>query len=692
MNGQSLQLVNHDRPYGSNAVYPDEIGTPVVDRGSFEIQGSLTAELRLTELDQVFPAGSYRWIVTGDQILLQRNGGSVWPNPGITTTPWDTATTIGTWASGGQYTIPDDISLRWGTDGDIASRLRSTTLGANTALTGVIVGTPVTPAIAANSFILSNVTADGDILVAAQTGGNSQAWLWVDSSAGELRYYGAGTGVGVVIATAHTILDNILFRLGTDGDQVFVNRSTTLASNTALTNVLIGTVVGAAIDANSLIVSNVTAAGDLAMYGNRGGNSEQFLFYDSSAGVLNLTPGQSLVIDPVTTMTVTVTAATAAAFVVSNAAATFYSLDTRTTTGGSIAHAFDMADPTIASAAGAVAALANFAAYTLNLTGITDVTTEFSQVIISSATIAGDTATVAVTSASALRVSAPLEGTNVAITASAAIHVTDSAPTSTLHYGLWVARLTGGARNAAIAVDTGFAAPAATTDRVGIWAEDIAAGDARWGFQSEGGSAIYLGNDILRFAATTGIIGIGATTVISSTSTLVTVPIDIFVDVGIRVGANSTNNEIDDATQGAASTQLFIGNASINVTSDVRVKHHIEPYLDNALALLHRIPVVEYDMSDAYRPFGGIYYGRYVGMTAQALYETVPWAVNTQGGEDCWECRAGLPCEVHLPWQVKYDLMTGLFVKGFQEMDDEVTVIKQQLVELQTRLLILEGA
>lgn len=89
-------------------------------------------------------------------------------------------------------TVPDNEILALGADGDIALVLRSTILATNTALTSVMIGTPVTPAVAANSLILSNITASGDVLVAANLGGNSQAWLWVDSSASLMTLYGAG--------------------------------------------------------------------------------------------------------------------------------------------------------------------------------------------------------------------------------------------------------------------------------------------------------------------------------------------------------------------------------------------------------------------------------------------------------------------------------------------------------------------
>jgi len=78
--------------------------------------------------------------------------------------------------------VNDDILLNLGTDNDIALVLRSTSLAANTALTDVIVGTPVVPAIPANSLIVSNITADGDIVFVTNTGGNSIEAMRIDAS------------------------------------------------------------------------------------------------------------------------------------------------------------------------------------------------------------------------------------------------------------------------------------------------------------------------------------------------------------------------------------------------------------------------------------------------------------------------------------------------------------------------------
>jgi uncharacterized Zn-binding protein involved in type VI secretion len=76
----------------------------------------------------------------------------------------------------------NDIVVQMGTDADIGMVLRSTSLSAATALAGVLVGTPVTPAVAANSLIISNITANGDIMWAVNLGGNSQGILLIDTS------------------------------------------------------------------------------------------------------------------------------------------------------------------------------------------------------------------------------------------------------------------------------------------------------------------------------------------------------------------------------------------------------------------------------------------------------------------------------------------------------------------------------
>lgn len=90
------------------------------------------------------------------------------------------------------FGVPDDVSIELGDGDDSVLRHKSGTLTANTALTDVLIGTPVTGALAANSTIISNVTASGDILVAYNSGGNSIQALRVDASAGIMELLGNG--------------------------------------------------------------------------------------------------------------------------------------------------------------------------------------------------------------------------------------------------------------------------------------------------------------------------------------------------------------------------------------------------------------------------------------------------------------------------------------------------------------------
>jgi hypothetical protein len=159
------------------------------------------------------------------------------------------------------------------------------------------------------------------------------------------------------------------------------------------------------------------------------------------------------------------------------------------------------------------------------------------------------------------------------------------------------------------------------------------------------------------------------------TNVHLTSAVKIIGSAGVRIGADADANAIDDASTGSGSTALYIGNASINVTSDMRLKHNVRPYLEDAAMLLQGIPVVEFDM-DTHRPYGDVEH--YVGVTAQALYKVAPWCVNTQGGRDCAECLAGASCD-HLPWAVNYELLSGVFIRGFQQMDSRYEELASRL-------------
>lgn len=136
----------------------------------------------------------------------------------------------------------------------------------------------------------------------------------------------------------------------------------------------------------------------------------------------------------------------------------------------------------------------------------------------------------------------------------------------------------------------------------------------------------------------------------------------------IFLGSTSTNNKFSTASSGAGTTAMLIGNATITVVSDKRIKDDIQPYSGDAIGLIKALKVVDFVYKEANRPFGG-YEGRSVGFIAQDLNKVAPWAVHTQGGADCEACLDGEPCDEHPIWMARYEFLIGPMVKAMQDMN-----------------------
>jgi hypothetical protein len=113
-------------------------------------------------------------------------------------------------------TFQDDVLLNLGTNSDASIVLRSTALAADAELTNVIVGTSDHPGVAANSLIISNETADGDIMFAVQSGGNTTMSMLLDASAADLILQGLTTLNFPTASTISTTAGNLTLTPGTD--------------------------------------------------------------------------------------------------------------------------------------------------------------------------------------------------------------------------------------------------------------------------------------------------------------------------------------------------------------------------------------------------------------------------------------------------------------------------------------------
>jgi len=236
--------------------------------------------------------------------------------------------------------IADNILLSLGTDGDLAQVLSSAGVAANTALAGVLVGTPVTPiAIAANSFIEGLITASGDYVIAVNKGGTSYMAFMADASTGDtLLGVPTGQSVDFYIAGAK-VLD---YAVG-------------LATITPAVSVLDAT------DATSIIAASLKTAGGLAVakkvytgedvFFGGGGQLETVTGTLAAAGTLDLATnavsGESwlgfLAVANVRTSAATVRTITAYAVLSRGTDAVFTSLATDNGPGG--ASAFTLSAP-----------------------------------------------------------------------------------------------------------------------------------------------------------------------------------------------------------------------------------------------------------------------------------------------------------------------------------------------------------
>jgi len=128
---------------------------------------------------------------------------------------------------------------------------------------------------------------------------------------------------------------------------------------------------------------------------------------------------------------------------------------------------------------------------------------------------------------------------------------------------------------------------------------------------------------------------------------------------GFRVGAESGNNQIDDATQGTASTVLYIGVNTINTTapSDVRLKTEIQPTNFNPQSLMD-LNIVDFRFKTD--PEGT----KRTGLIAQEL-------LNTKFKDFVQQDSEGI-------YIVRYQDFIPYLLKAYQEQQKEIESIKAE--------------
>lgn len=393
----------------------------------------------------------------------------------------------------------DDVLFRMGIDADVVVAHRSTALLADTALTNVLIGTPVSEALAANSFIGSNITASGDIAFYVNRGGNSEQFLFMDSSAGVLYLMANFGGIMLGLAADPPAPDNAMVHIwnATAGVVTAPTDALLVIENNAALSL---TFLRPAGNSGGIKVASPTAANFGALLYDDLVADEWSIWVANGRriqiGTSTVAFQQATTIST-TTGNITISAASgvlirgadnvATAVLLGDAGADYITIDTRETTSGVQSVNIAGHQPTIASASGSQWTQLLFNSRTVTFTGLTEVNGPIAQVIIDPMTVAGDTATLSVLRVTALQIQPPTEGTNVTLANADGIRILNATGTPTTLNGLVVAALTAGStNNLQIVMTTGGTEPAgAVVDLVALYAVDIAAGRATLGIRSE---------------------------------------------------------------------------------------------------------------------------------------------------------------------------------------------------------------
>lgn len=154
------------------------------------------------------------------------------------------------------------------------------------------------------------------------------------------------------------------------------------------------------------------------------------------------------------------------------------------------------------------------------------------------------------------------------------------------------------------------------------------------------------------------------------------------VAAGIIVGADSTNNKIDDASTGAGSATLYIGNASINVTSDRRLKANIVDSTRDSSSILAALRVRDFTWND---PSDTAFNNRnarglWTGLIAQEVVEIAPWVVNAPRRQSDLSIDYDDPS----PWHIEYEHLVPTLIAGWQSHDARIAALEAELAALKT--------
>ena len=148
---------------------------------------------------------------------------------------------------------------------------------------------------------------------------------------------------------------------------------------------------------------------------------------------------------------------------------------------------------------------------------------------------------------------------------------------------------------------------------------------------------------------------------------------------GAYVGTATNTKRLDDSSNGSSSATLFIGNAAIQVSSDVRLKENIEDTNLDALSAIQKIDVKDFTWND---PSDTSFNnrnarGKWTGLIAQELVEILPFIVNAPRKES----DGLIDHDSEETWTLDQSQLCPVLIKAMQQQQEIISALEQRLTD-----------
>ena len=158
----------------------------------------------------------------------------------------------------------------------------------------------------------------------------------------------------------------------------------------------------------------------------------------------------------------------------------------------------------------------------------------------------------------------------------------------------------------------------------------------------------------------------------------------IWTKQGVYASSSGADNtRIFDSSFGTGSTTLYIGNAAIQVSSDIRLKKDIEDTKLNALEVINQIKVKDFTWDDptdiSFNNRNAR--GKWTGLIAQELVEILPFVVNAPRKEE----DKSIDYESEERWTIDQSQLCPVLIRAVQQQQEIIAGLEARLSALEAQ-------